>query len=129
MSVTAFEAAKLRVSDIDALERFYTTSLGLVVTARIEEGEGASHIREVFLAVGDAPAQFALIKFVNQPLPPPGEAIVTLAVNDLDAVIAAVVAHGGSDLTGPIEVPEHNVRLAFVADPEGHQIELLHRMV
>lgn len=128
MSVTAFAAAKLKVSDIDGLERFYTSALGLAVTARIEEGEGPSHIREVFLAVGHAPAQFALIKYVNQPLPPPGEAIVALAVNDLDAAIAAVVAHGGSDLTGPIEVPAHNLRLAFVADPEGHQIELLHQM-
>ena len=126
MSAVAFSAAKIKVGDIDGLERFYSAALGFTVTARIEDGEGPSHIREIFLGLpGGGAAQFALIKFVNLPLPEPGEAIIALTVTDLETAIASVLAHGGSDLTGPVDVPSHNLRIAIVADPEGHQIELI----
>lgn len=127
MSAVAFAAAKIKVWDIAGLERFYTAALGFTVTARIEDGEGPSQIQEIFLALPGGAAQFALIKFVNLPMPEPGEALIALTVTDLDAAIASVLAHGGSDLTGPVEVPSHNLRVAIVTDPEGHQIELISR--
>jgi predicted enzyme related to lactoylglutathione lyase len=125
MTALAFAAAKIRVGDIEALEAFYTKALGFTVTARIEEGEGQAHIREIFLGLNGAPAQLALIRYVNLPVPQPGEAIVALMTADLDAAVASVVAHGGTNLTGAIEVPAYKLRLAFVADPEGHQIEIM----
>lgn len=127
MTALAFAAAKIKVADIDRLEAFYTEALGFNVTARIEDGEGAAHIREIFLGIGDAPAQLALIRYVNLPVPQPGEAIVALTTSDVEASIASVIAHGGIDLSGVIEVPDYKLRLAFVADPEGHQIELMQR--
>lgn len=125
MTALAFAAAKLKVADSASLTAFYTKAFGFAVTATIEEGEGPNQIREVFLALPGGPALLALLEYVNQPAPAPGEVIIALAVADLEASIASVVAHGGSDVTGIIPVPQHNLRLAFVADPEGHQIELL----
>ena len=47
------------------------------------------------------------------------------SVVDLDAAIAAAVAGGGSVAVEPVEIPQHKLRLAYVADPEGHLLELL----
>jgi len=127
MTAIAFAAAKLVVADIDRLETFYCGALGFTVTARIADGEGAAQIREIFLGLGNAPSQLALIHYVNLPAPQPGGAIVALMVDDIAATLASVLAHGGSDLSGVIDAPAYNLRLAFVADPEGHQLELMQR--
>jgi predicted enzyme related to lactoylglutathione lyase len=126
MTVLAFACAKLKVGDISSLEAFYTGAFGFVVTTRIAVDEGDAPLRELFFATpGSQKPDFALIEYPGQPVPPPGEAILAFSVADLEAVIAAVVAHGGRDLTGAIEIPEWAMRLAFVCDPGGHQIELI----
>lgn len=126
MTVLAFAFAKLIVGDISTLEAFYTGALGLVVTTRLEVGEGAAPMRELFFAMpGSTKPDFALIEYLGQPVPVPGEALLSFMVADLEATIAAVEAHGGRNLTGVIEAPEWKMRLAFVADPGGHQIELM----
>lgn len=127
MTTLAFAAAKILVGDIDALEVFYTEALGFAVTARIEDGAGPTRIREIFLGLDGAPALLALIRFVNLPVPQPGESMIALMTADLDATIASILAHGGSDLSGVVEVPAHNLRVAIVADPEGHKLELIQK--
>ena len=67
----------------------------------------------------------ALIEYLGKPVPVAGEALLSFMVADLEASIAAVVAHGGRDLSGVIEAPDWQMRLAFVADPGGHRIELM----
>lgn len=126
MTVLAFALAKLIVGDIVRLEAFYTGALGLVVTLRLEVDEGATPLRELFFAMpGSTKPDFALIEYLGKPVPVPGEALLSFMVADLEAGIAAVEAHGGRNLTGAIEAPEWKMRLAFVADPGGHQIELM----
>jgi lactoylglutathione lyase len=64
----------------------------------------------------------------------PGEAAlragyghVAFDVADLDAAYDRAVDRGGRPVMPPCPSPEAGVRMAFVADPEGNLIELLHR--
>jgi glyoxylase I family protein len=64
----------------------------------------------------------------------PGEAAlrggyghVAFDVADLDGAFGRAVARGARPVMPPAPSPEPGVRMAFVADPEGNLIELLHR--
>ncbi len=64
----------------------------------------------------------------------PGEAAlregyghVAFDVTDLDVAYERAVACGARPVMPPGPSPEAGVRMAFVADPEGNLIELLHR--
>ena len=64
----------------------------------------------------------------------PGEAAlrggyghIAFDVTDLDAAHDRAVARGAKSVMPPGQSPEPGVRMAFVADPEGNLIELLHR--
>ena len=52
---------------------------------------------------------------------------VAFDVADLDAAYDRAVARGARPVMPPCPAPEPGVRMAFVADPEGNLIELLHR--
>ncbi len=52
---------------------------------------------------------------------------VAFDVTDLDAAYDRAVARGARPVMPPGPSPEAGVRMAFVADPEGNLIELLHR--
>ena len=54
---------------------------------------------------------------------------VAFDVTDLDAAYERAVARGARPVMPPGPSPEAGVRMAFVADPEGNLIELLHRPV
>ena len=125
--VTGFAFTKLVVGDLAGLETFYCTALGMKVTARIDVNEDSWSLEEVILSVAgnvDGPS-LNLVHYRDRPAPPIGEAVIGLNVSDLDAVIADVVAAGGTVTVQPVDVPEHKVRIALVSDPEGHQVELL----
>jgi glyoxylase I family protein len=64
----------------------------------------------------------------------PGEAAlregyghVAFDVTDLDAAYDRALARGAGPVMPPGPSPEPGVRMAFVADPEGNLIELMHR--
>jgi lactoylglutathione lyase len=64
----------------------------------------------------------------------PGEAAlrqgyghIAFDVTDLDAAYDRAVARGARPVMPPGPSPERGVRMAFIADPEGNLIELLHR--
>ena len=52
---------------------------------------------------------------------------VAFDVTDLDAAYERAVARGARSVMPPGPSPEAGVRMAFVADPEGNLVELLHR--
>lgn len=52
---------------------------------------------------------------------------VAFDVTDLEAAWDRAVARGARPVMPPCPAPEPWVRMAFVADPEGNLIELLHR--
>ena len=52
---------------------------------------------------------------------------VAFEVADLAAAYDQAIAGGARPVVPPGPAPEHGARMAFVADPEGNLIELLHR--
>ena len=52
---------------------------------------------------------------------------VAFDVTDLDDAYDRAVARGARPVMAPCASPEPGVRMAFVADPEGNLVELLHR--
>src|SRR5580704_9817265 len=52
---------------------------------------------------------------------------VAFNVANLDAAYQRAVARGARPVMAPCPSPEAGVRMAFVADPEGNLVELLHR--
>lgn len=126
MSVTAFAYAKVVVKDADALAPFYTRALGLTAAMRIEEGEGDHAFVEHFFSTGaGAPPQIVLISYLNKPAPAPGESILAVAVDDVDATLVAIEAAGGRTTVPAFDIPAHQMRMAYAIDPEGHSIELI----
>lgn len=126
MPVTAFAYAKVVVRDSDALKSFYTGGLGLTAAMRIEEGEGDHAFVENFLSAGAGePPQLVLISYANRAAPAAGEAIVALMVDDVDKTLEQIERAGGRTTVPAFDIPEHNMRMAYAADPEGHSIELM----
>jgi glyoxylase I family protein len=48
-------------------------------------------------------------------------------VTDVDGAYHSALARGARAVMPPCPSPEPGVRMAFIADPEGNLIELLHR--
>jgi len=126
MPATAFAFTKILVRDVTAAENFYTQVLGLTVLARVVR-EGEEPVEETIMAVPGAETGARLIveRPIGRPLPSPGESITGFMVDDVDSAVTAAVGAGGSIVHAPMNNEEHGLRLAFVADHEGHVIELL----
>ena len=52
---------------------------------------------------------------------------IAFEVTDVDAAYGRAVARGARPVVPPGPAPEPGARMAFIADPEGNLIELLHR--
>jgi glyoxylase I family protein len=113
-------------SDYVRSRRFYVELLGLPVIAETYRAERASYKLDLALPGG---AQLELFSFVDPParVTRPeacGLRHLALAVGDLDAAIAALVAHGIA--VEPIRIDELTAcRFTFFADPDGLPIELV----
>lgn len=128
--ILGIHATKVVVRDVDAAERFYL-ALGLKPVARNEGGEGDVRQRQAWLSVtGDSASHMLILsQFLEAPYPAqpayPREFWLAFNVADVDGVCAATEAGGGKVLRPGEDRPEHGVRAAVVADPEGHIIEIV----
>jgi len=124
LSGTAFTFTKLAVADLDRAVTFYSTCVGLRLLKRFVADEGPYAQEEAVLVNGNGERgpMLLLVRYLSRPAPPPGAAWLGFSVVDLDGTIAAVERAGGAVL-----VPVHEalgMRIAVVADREGHPIEL-----
>jgi catechol 2,3-dioxygenase-like lactoylglutathione lyase family enzyme len=123
----------LGVADLDAQRTFYAGALGLTeVEESFELPE--PRVRAVILAAanglrlqlleraGARPQEFAdaLDGASIQ-----GFSHWGIAVDDLDAAYADVVAAGGRALSAPADGVQPGMRFAYVKDPEGNLLELI----
>jgi catechol 2,3-dioxygenase-like lactoylglutathione lyase family enzyme len=126
----AMRFTKLVVGDLPRSEAFYE-AMGLKVVGRNEGGEVEVRQQQVWLsASGDMTSHVLILsRFVELPLPPrpvyPGEGWLTFSDVDVDATCEICLAKGGSVVRAGQDRPEHGVRAAVIADPEGHHIELV----
>ena len=121
-----FAFSKLVVHDLEASAGFYKSVFGLVEWQRVQSATERRSIDEIsFLPTCPGGGSLTLIKFLGVPGPRPGEMIVGFTTNDIQALLERVVSAGGR-VTKPVRsMPEHRLRVAFVADLEGHVIEVV----
>ncbi|WP_394252461.1 VOC family protein [Arthrobacter pityocampae] len=116
---TAMGALTLRVGDLSALSRYYTTALGLQV---LEDGTDAV----VLGRRGSAVLRLESARHLR--LPPPGEAGLfhtALLFADRADLAAAVASAARHELSTYVGSADHLVSEAFYfTDPEGNGIEL-----
>ena len=61
----------------------------------------------------------------NRAAPAPGEAAIGFTVEVIEETITAAEAAGGRVVAPVQTVSDHGIKAAYIADPEGHIIELL----
>jgi lactoylglutathione lyase len=134
--MTHLDHIGLSVADLDAQAAWYSKALGLHAAAPFAlEDLG---IRGVFLV--DARHEWAIellsregsVPGLHAPDPPTavltrGYGHICLRVEDVDSTFEQLIGAGASERMPPRAAPEPGVRMAYVADPEGHLIELLDR--
>ncbi|SEH13999.1 hypothetical protein SAMN05428974_1040 [Sphingopyxis sp. YR583] len=114
---------KIFVGDLERSIGFYSDCLGFREQRRIDAGK----FDEVVLAPGKQGASVVLCRWKD------GRAVEAGAANgptgyfvaDVDAIAARMSDRGAKMVLGPLDYA--GMRIAVLADPDGHQIELLGR--
>lgn len=123
---TDFMFTKLQVKDLDSAVLFYSSVVGLVEMNRVEADITGRKISEVvFMPTYPSGPMFILAQFHDTETPAANELILGLATTDIAAFIARAEQAGGRVLEPAREVPGMGgMQVAFVADPEGHVLQL-----
>lgn len=132
----------LAVRDLKAMRAFYEGALGLSFVSEIRvpgpKAEAAAMCREGYTVIRLQTQKGERIKLLCPDRVPParaeegllldraGASYITFIVDDLKALLDRLVDNGATSLTGtePVEV-RPGTWLAFVADPEGHIVEIV----
>jgi predicted enzyme related to lactoylglutathione lyase len=121
-----FGFTKLVVGDLERSVAFYRAVCGVVETGRVDAEIAGRKISEVLFAPTAAGgATLVLLAFHDAPKPATGEVILGVVVADADAFVARAVAAGGTVVEAVHAMPELKIRVGFVADVEGHWIEVV----
>ncbi len=115
--------AAIRVDNVEAMKAFYTEGLGLERSREFER----DGVTNYFLAgESDTELQFKYGDGVSTAGSGPEEGFdhTAIAVEDVDDAVDRLVSeYGGEIEEDPTEFGE--VRIAFVADPDGYVVELI----
>ncbi|WP_034265469.1 VOC family protein [Actinospica robiniae] len=116
----------LFVEDLPASKKFYTQVFGLEVVWEDEVSAvvAFSNLLVNLLEVSQAPT---LVEPVRVAPPGGSRALLTIEVEDADAVVAQLAEHGVTLLNGPIDRPWGRRTAAF-ADPAGHTWEIAQKL-
>ncbi len=121
-----FAFTKLVVADLEASARFYTAVFGVREQTRVHAEIAGRPIDEIlYEATAPGGATFALLRYGDVTTPSSEEVILGIVTTDVAGVVARVGEAGGSVVQAPTAMPEHGVTVAFVADTEGHLIEVV----
>ncbi|MBU6392980.1 MAG: VOC family protein [Sphingomonadales bacterium] len=120
-----FMFTKLLVSNLDAAADFYSSVVGLVEMQRVEAVIDGRPVTEVvYMPTYPGGPMFILARFHDVEAPARSELIMGFASADLDAFVARALAAGGTIIEAPREIPGAYMRVAFVADTEGHVLQV-----
>lgn len=110
------------VEDIETTSRFYEELLGLAHT-RDFEIDGTIN----YCVGGEGPAEIQFVD-VGAPVEPAGINHLSVAVDDVDAVVEEATAEWDSEVVrGPTTI-EDQAKIAFVTDPDGYEVELIEEL-
>lgn len=116
-----FNFVKIVVRDLAAMEKFYTEGFGFEVQNRID----TPAFREIMMAQPKGGFTLVLYHHMDGRTIDVGNGWGPLGfiVRDCDADHAKAIAGGATEVRAPAAFG--GMKVSFVADPEGHEIELL----
>jgi predicted enzyme related to lactoylglutathione lyase len=118
-----FGFMKFVVRDLEPMKAFYEQAFGLVVAQRIDLPDAV----ELILRRPGEETGFSLILYWNkvgrEVTVGTGHGPLGLFVRDVDAAYAHAVSRGAAPHRGPWDTEA--MRVAFVLDPEGRELELI----
>jgi catechol 2,3-dioxygenase-like lactoylglutathione lyase family enzyme len=144
MTIQRMEHVGINVADLASAKEFFL-ALGLTLQGEATvEGDLVDRVVALegvrsdiaMMETPDGHGRLELVKFhapsspdgdPRAPANAPGIRHLTFAVDDVDAAVASVRAHGG-ELVGEVENYEDIYRLCYVRGPEGIIIELAERI-
>jgi predicted enzyme related to lactoylglutathione lyase len=123
---TDFMFTKLQVKDLDRAVAFYSSVIGLVEMNRVEAEIGGRKVSEVvFMPTYPGGPMFILAQFHDTQSPAANELILGFSTKDIAGLVARAEQAGGRVLEAAKEVPGMGgMQVAFIADAEGHVIQL-----
>jgi lactoylglutathione lyase len=120
-----FSFTKLVVADLETSAAFYTQVFGVEEQYRVKATIGGRPIDEIlYHATAPGGAAFVLLRFADTAEPMSGSVILGFVTDEIDDVFVRAVAAGGSVVDPVHDSPEHGVRVGFLADPDGHLLEV-----
>lgn len=119
----------LRVGDLQRSINFYTNVIGMRVLRTLEQPTERYSL--AFLGFGDESDTCVLELTYNygQTEYNMGNAFghIAISVDDCDAACTDIKSKGGGITLEPTQLQGTNETIAFAVDPDGYQIELIHR--
>ncbi len=115
---------KLVVRDLHAMQAFYTQTFSMVVH-RVIADDAFTEVILKWPDAGEANARLILFHYrkARDVVIGTGYGPLGFYVPDADTIIAHAVSMGATLIQPPINLPMF--RIAFLNDPEGHELELL----
>jgi lactoylglutathione lyase len=112
---------KLIVQDLERMKRFYETAFGFAEV----DGFETPDFSEKMFRQGDDPFLFLLLCYRDGRSHPDAAAHgpTGFVTDDVQGTLDAALAAGATLKMAPIDVGP--TRVAFVADPEGHEVEII----
>ncbi len=124
-----FGFTKLVVGDLEKSAAFYRAVCGMTETGRVDAAIAGRKISEVLFAPTAAgAATLVLLAYHDAPNAASGEVILGVVVGDADAFVSRALAAGGRLVEAIHAMPELGIRVGFVADVEGHLIEVVQQV-
>ncbi|WP_420381796.1 VOC family protein [Novosphingobium sp.] len=122
---TDFMFTKLIVRDLDAATAFYASVVGLVEMTRVDAAiDGRAVTEVVYMPTYPGGPMFILARFYDVVTPATAELIMGFATQDLDGFVARAEQAGGKVIEAAREIQGAGMRVAFVADTEGHVLQV-----
>ena len=125
-SLGHFSFTKLTVQDLDASVAFFQAVCGMRIKYRTTATINDRKAEEVVLdGAGEGEPTLVLWKWLDRKFEPNGEVVLGFLTPDIEAFVDRTKAAGGKVILPIQHNPDQGFSVAIVADPEGHEIEVI----
>ena len=120
-----FAFSKLVGADLERSAAFDTQVFGLQEQLRVAADIGGRAIEEIlYEPTAPGGAAFVLLHFADTPEPIAGSVLAGFLTDEIDDLFTRAVSAGATVVEPAHDAPEHGVRVGFLADPDGHLLEI-----